>query len=152
MKKPLKLNLKTLSETKEPLSNANEEREACRECGLFKSQPRFLRPSIPEGYTRKALFIGESFTHEATRLLHRLCKKAKYSFEDVALAPVVRCQPEHGKSPSMAQIRACRPFLLQVINKLRPKVVIGFGSSALRILRNSGDSNVTKARGKEIKI
>jgi uracil-DNA glycosylase len=52
----------------------------------------------------------------------------------------------------MAQLRACRPFLLQVIEKLKPKNVIGMGAIAMRALRNQGETNLTKNRGKEIRI
>lgn len=52
----------------------------------------------------------------------------------------------------MVQVRACRPFLLQVIAKLKPAWIIGVGSVAMRALRNVGEENITKNRGKEISV
>lgn len=160
-----KINLKVLSMKPEALSNASKEREACRLCGLYgNAHTPFMRPFIPKSWTGKLLGLGEGpgehedeeshrpFTGPAGRLLRRLVKKARFKEQDVALHNAVRCRPRNNATPTMQQIRCCRPFVLQIIRKLRPKVVIALGASAMRSLRNLGESNVTKNRGKQLQI
>jgi len=107
-------------------------------------------PRVPEDWTGKLLVIDDgNATGKARRLLRELWRRAGWDDNDVASVHAVRCS---GDSPSMAQIRACRPFLLQAIYKLKPKHILALGSTALRALRNDGETNLTKNRGKEIRI
>jgi len=50
------------------------------------------------------------------------------------------------------QIRCCRPFLLHVIERLKPKGILGLGKFALKALSNSNNQNITKARGKNMEV
>ncbi len=52
----------------------------------------------------------------------------------------------------MRQVRACRPFLLRVLEQTRPLCVVGLGGTALRGLTNSGSANVTRGRGRRLVI
>lgn len=163
-----KLNLKQVSMVREPLSNAGPSRVACQKCGLHvRCKTPFLYPHVPEGWTRKLLAVGDMpgqervdniyilspFVAAVGKLLRQMWRDAKhYKDIDVALVNAVRCQPYKNSKPSMDQVRACRPFLLQVLHKLKPEYVIGLGDTALRSLRNNGDSNITKHRGKSFQV
>lgn len=145
-------NLKTLSEQEEPLNAASEQREACRACGLFRScNDSFKYPTVPEHWTGRLVVVGE-FEPAQRKLLRKIWRKAGWKDDDVALTPAVRCAPRGRVAPSMAQIRACRPFLRRVLDVLQPKFCIAAGSTALRALRNIGDGNVLKNRGKLIEV
>ena len=146
-----KLNLMKLSVIPEPFKNAGANREACQACGLFRTEKaNFLKPIVPEEWTGKLVVVCsfQSMTPPVRKLIAKLWTRAKYKDVDVAFVPVVRC---FGKEPDMKQLRACRPFLLQSLKVLGPKYVFGLGSVSLKSLRNSGDGNITKARGKLIK-
>ena len=147
----MKLNLKELSLQKEGLKNANEKREACQVCGLSAScETPFKAPYVPENYTRKLVIVSSgSESRREEKFIRRLSRQAGWQDEDTAIVPAVRCANE---SPSMSQIRACRPFLLQALHVLKPENVLGLGSTALRALRNDGAESIIKHRGREIEI
>lgn len=107
-------------------------------------------PEVPADFSGNLLIVTNGTEDGKTRrFLRRLCHRAAYDDRDVAVVGSVRCGV---KDPSMAQLRACRPFLLQVIQKLKPKNIIGLGSVAMRALRNAGEESIVKNRGKEIRI
>lgn len=82
--------------------------------------------------------------------MQKAWRKADYRDEDVAVVTPTRCPSK--RKPTMAQIRACRPFLLKALEVLKPKYVLGLGATALRALTNKSDSNLTKARGKLLSL
>lgn len=149
----------------EQLSLASPDRPACQKCSLFgHCKTPFSLPFIPKGWTRKLLIVGEAFgehedeeshrpfTGPAGKLLRGLWKSAGFTDLDVALVNAVRCRPRKNATPSMLQVRACRPFLLRVVDTLKPEMVIGVGGTALRALTNKGSANVTKSRGRNLTI
>ena len=149
-KKPPKFNLKKASIEREPLKNAGPEREACKLCGLCKGNV-FDMPYVPEDWTGKVVAVRDGTEdRREKKFTLNLLRRAGWSKSDVAFVSALRCA--NSGEPSMVSIRACRPFLLQVIQKLKPKYIIGLGSTAMRSLRNAGEENITRNRGKEIRI
>ena len=162
-KRAKKLDLSNLPE--EPLKNASPERVACQACKLFsRCKAPFMRPFVPKGWTRKLLLVGEAagkdedersgrpFTGDAGILLRRLWRAAGVQDVDVAVVNAVRCRPVGNATPTMSQVRACRPFLLRTISTLKPRFVVGLGGTALRALTNGAASNVTRARGRQLSV
>jgi uracil-DNA glycosylase family 4 len=150
-KKKPKLNLKKLSLEREPLNHANEQREACKLCGLCKWKENPALPGVPEDWSGSLLVVSEGNEDGRTKKLTRaIWRKAGWRDSDVAIVPAVRGAARN--SPSMVSIRACRPFLLQVIAKLKPRNIVALGATGMRALRNAGETNITKNRGKEIRI
>ena len=150
----------------ENLATASNTRALCKECKLFsKCTFPFMRPFIPKNWTGKILFIGEApgehedevshrpFTGKAGKLFTtEIIPAIPLSMQDVVLVNSVRCRPKNNASPTMNQLRACRPFLLQVISKLRPEFIVCLGRVALQAIQNSGVANITKSRGRRITI
>lgn len=107
-------------------------------------------PEVPADFSGSLVVVTAGTEDSKTlRFLKRTWRAAGWRDLDVALVPAIRCG---STEPSMAQLRACRPFLLQVIQKLKPKNIMGLGSVAMRALRNTGEESITKNRGKEIKV
>lgn len=150
------MDLKKVALVEEELGNAGTNREACKVCELFKGlDVRFMMPIIPDNWTKKLLVVRGGIPTEATAALTRkLLKEAGYGKSDVSYVDAIRCSnsPLVFTIPTIQSIRACRPFLLRVIHKLSPQVVIGLGATAMRALRNDGTISITKYRGKEIQI
>ena len=147
MKKPAKFNLKKASLLPEPLKSAGPEREACKLCKRWQGPVPCQKPDVPEEWTGKLVVVmaGNEGVEER-KLTRRMWRKAGWGDEDVALVSAVRC----GKSePSMTQVRACRPFLLKALQVLSPKHIVAVGSTALRALRNDGEKNIIKNRGRD---
>ena len=150
----------------EPLSSAGPARPDCITCGLWKRAKRpFMRPFVPRGWAKRLLVVGEApggdedersgrpFTGPAGKLLTKLLGEAGFGDADVALANAVRCRPPANRTPTMRQIRCCRPFLETVLRGSAPAAVLGMGATALRALTNDGSrQSVTAERGRDIEV
>ena len=149
-----------------PLDVAGPDRKLCQECGLFNRKENkhpFLLPKVPESWDKSYVMVGSAPNHsedrkgrlgvgEPYKLLKQLRKKAGISKDSVAFVDAVRCSTPYLKPPTSAQVRACRPFLLQVIDDLKPKNVILLGRTAITSARNRAGLSVIQARGKPIPI
>ncbi len=146
----------------EGIENASEEREACQNCALFEGcKTPFMRPHIPDDWTGKVLVIAEApgsdedqrthrpLTGKAGKDARKYLRKAGFPKEDIARTNANICRPNKNATPGIREIRACRPFLLDTIERLKPKIVIGFGKNALKAIRNRNDVSLTEARGKQ---
>lgn len=167
----------------EPLTNGSSARLACVDCGLcgisaasivgalagdekpWRPRTPFMRPFVPKGYTKRLIIVGEAgghhedsvshrpFTGRAGEILCALLREAGYDDADVAFVNAVRCRPHNNATPSMRQVRACRPFLLEVLGKIGASAIIGVGDTALRTLTNDGSrTNLTAERGRLIDV
>ena len=146
-----KLKLSALAVKREPLSHAGVSREACNLCKRACGAQDHRRPSVPEGYTGQLAVVVNGWESGREKgLLRRLWRKAGWEDADVALVPALRCGSVD--SPSMAQLRCCRPFLLQALHVLKPRHILAVGATAMRALRNDGKTNITKARGQAVNI
>ena len=131
----------------EKFGTASFDREACKECGLCKRGERFRKPRVPDDWTgQMAVLHTGNESASMWQIIRRAWRKAGWGDEDVALIPAVRCGDE--SEPSMKQVRACRPYVLHALQVLNPVNVLAVGSTALQTLRNNGEKNITKNRGK----
>lgn len=146
-----KFSINKLPQVPEGFSKANEKREACQHCGLFKRCHRpWTTPDISDEWNGKLLLITDPLSKESARITQVVLHEAGFRKRDYALLSPLRCAAF--RKPKMSQIRACRPFLLKALEVLKPKYVLGLGATALRALTNKSDANITKARGKEIRL
>lgn len=149
----------------EPWESASPDRPGCQECGAYQHCHRpFMPPWLPEGWTGKLLIIGERpgghedersgrpFTGRAGELLHRMIAEYGFTEKDVAFHNVARCRHPENKAPTMREIRLCRPFLLDVIRRLRPEFVLGVGDTAAKALTDMGEARVTRLRGRPVEV
>lgn len=146
--KPPKVNWKELPLIAEPLSNAGPERLACSECKLGRGrQDLYTLPFVPKDWTGNVLAVKE---YTEPLVLESFLAEGGLNRKDVAVVNACRCVPS---KPTMRQIKACRPFLLQVINKLKPRNVLAFGKVAMRAVTGDGKMhNLTKNRGLQLPI
>jgi len=164
-KKPSLLNLSTIAE--DP-STAGPERPLCQKCGLFNQTTNpFLNPPPAKGWAGKLLLLGEApgaeeeragrfFVGKAGKLIHDQLQAAGYrvatdgSPTDATFWNAVRCRPKDNKTPTMEQVRCCRPYVIHTVRTLKPQVVLALGSTAAKSLLNSGDATITKHRGRPL--
>jgi len=83
------------------------------------------------------------------KLVLAIARRAGFGDTDIAFVASTRCAAE---SPSVDQLRCCRPFLLEVIERLKPANILGLGKYALKALTNTNNQNITKARGKDMEV
>ena len=164
--KPKKIGLDKLCLVPEsPATNATPNRELCQKCGLFRgAQTPFMPSQVPEGWTRKLLVVGERpgqdedkhsghpFSGPSGKLLRGWLAEKGFTPRDVAFTNATRCGGPNNATPSMTQIRCCRPFLLWELENLDPQTVLGMGNSALAALTNDGQAAVTRNRGRLLEV
>jgi len=89
---------------------------------------------------------GEPFVGAAGKLLNELLQSAGLSRSDIYIANVIKCRPPNNRDPEPDEVETCKPFLMQQIALIRPKLVCTLGNWATQTLleRKVG---ITKVRG-----
>ena len=150
MKKPKKFSVAPGAIKRENLATAKVTREACVACGLYKHCDKpFAYPNIENTWSHKLLVVGH-IQGAASRLLRQLSAKARFTPSDIRVVAPTRCYSN--RKPSMTQLRACRPYLLHLLKRWKPKYVLALGADGFRALSNKSDGNITKNRGKPIMV
>lgn len=104
------------------------------------------------------MFIGEApgadedaqgvpFVGRAGQLLTQIIEGGmKLKREDVYIANVLKCRPPGNRNPEPDEVATCSPYLVRQIELVQPKVIVGLGSFAAKLL--SGEkTGITKLRG-----
>jgi len=148
----------------ESIETAGPERLGCSLCRLHETcKTPFIRPWVPRDWTGCLLLVGEGpgadedkagrpFVGRAGKLLYAMLREAGFREDDAALHNAVICRPPGNRNPSMREVRACRGFLLDTIQRLQPRYVIGLGTIAAKALTNQGDVSVTSLRGRPLEV
>lgn len=89
---------------------------------------------------------GEPFVGAAGKLLNELLQSASLSRGDIYIANVIKCRPPNNRDPEPDEVETCKPFLMQQISMIRPKLVCTLGNWATQTLleRKVG---ITKVKG-----
>ena len=77
---------------------------------------------------------GEPFVGAAGKILNDLLQSANLSRDDIYIANVIKCRPPDNRAPEADEIETCKPFLLQQIQMIRPKLVCTLGNWATQTL------------------
>ena len=107
------------------------------------------------------MFVGEApggdedlqgipFVGRAGQLLTKIIEAIGLKRDDVYIANVIKCRPPDNRDPELDEVETCKPFLLQQIELIKPKVVCTLGRWATETLlgRKVG---ITKIRGHAIR-
>jgi DNA polymerase len=107
--------------------------EGCTRCRLSES-----RTQIVFGYGNPSadlLFVGEApgreedeqgrpFVGAAGQLLTRIIEAMGTTREQVYVVNTVGCRPPENRDPEPGEVAACRPFLLEQIRLVAPRVIV----------------------------
>src|SRR5579875_1424983 len=120
--------------------------KSCTKCELCK----YRINAVPgEGLeSAKIMLVGEApgktedmtgkpFVGKAGELLDEALEEASLSREELFITNVVKCRPPGNRKPKAAEIEACRNYLLQQINIVRPKVIVTLGLTALQFFKDA---------------
>lgn len=77
---------------------------------------------------------GEPFVGAAGKLLNDLLASAGLSRDQIYIANVIKCRPPENRDPEPDEVEICKPFLLQQIQLIRPKLVCTLGNWATQTL------------------
>lgn len=89
---------------------------------------------------------GRPFVGPSGKLLDQLLSEAGIDrTSDVYVTNAVKCMTPNNREPSPAETKKCKPYLDAELDRLRPKVIITLGNTALKAV--TGKTGVTKQRG-----
>jgi uracil-DNA glycosylase len=80
---------------------------------------------------------GEPFVGRAGQLLTRIIKAMGFAREEVYIANILKCRPDMptgsfgNRAPTPREMQTCRPYLLEQIDIIRPKVIVALGAVAV---------------------
>jgi DNA polymerase len=77
---------------------------------------------------------GEPFVGAAGKILNDLLASANLSRDQIYIANVIKCRPPNNRDPEQDEVETCKPFLMQQIQLIRPKLVCTLGNWATQTL------------------
>ncbi len=108
------------------------------------------------------MFVGEApgfyedregipFVGAAGKLLTELLQTIGLERSDIYIANVIKCRPPNNRDPLPDEIDTCKPFLLQQIELIQPKLVCTLGNFSTQTLLDR-KVGITKVRGQAIRL
>ena len=95
-------------------------------------------------------FEGKPFVGKSGKILTTLLALSEINLEDIYFCNVVKCRPPNNRKPSKDEIEIHKPWLLQQIKLVDPKIIILTGSTAMKTILEVSDP-ISNIRGKWIK-
>ena len=90
---------------------------------------------------------GSPFVGKSGKFLKNLLQISGINTErDVYFCNVIKCQPPKNRKPTKKEVLIHKPWLVQQINLINPKVTILAGTTAMRTILNN-DEPISKVRG-----
>jgi len=94
---------------------------------------------------------GKPYVGKSGKLLNELLLKAGIDYdEDVYFCNVIKCRPPNNRKPTAREINIHKPWLLQQIKLVDPKLILLTGSTAMRAILEVNDP-ISNLRGQWIK-
>ncbi len=90
---------------------------------------------------------GLSFVSSKGLLFEKMLKAIKLSIDETFIVKGIPWRPPGNRYPSNEEIKICRPFILNLINILRPKIILCLGEVPTNQILELNES-ITKTRGK----
>jgi DNA polymerase len=128
---------------------------SCTRCELHRERTHtaFARGTGTSGLC----FVGEGpgaeedaqgipFVGKAGQLLDRMIAAMGFDRDEVYVCNVVKCRPPNNRKPQPDEMATCRPYLVEQLELLEPKVIVALGASAVEgLLGITG--GITRLRG-----
>ena len=94
---------------------------------------------------------GKPYVGNSGKLLNELLGKAGIDYlEDIYFCNVIKCRPPNNRKPTSKEINFHKPWLLQQIKLVDPKIIILTGSTAMKTILEVKDP-ISNLRGKWMK-
>ena len=101
---------------------------------------------VGEGPGRDEDLQGRPFVGRAGQLLTKIISAMNFQREDVYITNIIKCRPPENRNPHKQEIELCKPFLLEQIEVIRPKIIVTLGKVASDLFVQN-DLNMTRLRG-----
>lgn len=89
--------------------------------------------------------IGKPFSGKAGQLLDRALSEVGLPRESVFITNAAKCRPPDNRTPKKSELKACNPYLLAEIAKVRPEFIVPLGNAALEA--TLGEKGIMSKRG-----
>ncbi|HEY9623974.1 MAG TPA: uracil-DNA glycosylase [Crinalium sp.] len=101
---------------------------------------------VGEGPGQNEDETGIPFVGKAGQLLDKILESVKLTEADVFICNIVKCRPPGNRAPTQDEMDACRPYLMEQVRMVDPKIILLTGASAVKGI--TGDKRgITKIRG-----
>jgi DNA polymerase len=134
----------------------------CHLCSISNSRKNVV---FGEGDENASLmFIGEApganedeagkpFVGKAGMLLVKIIENVlNLKREDVYIANIIKCRPPNNRVPTLEEVTSCKPYLLEQINLIKPKIIVALGSTSYHHLTGDYDMPISKIRGEVLEF
>ena len=92
--------------------------------------------------------LGDPFVGQAGKLLDNMLAAIGLSRrKNVYIANVLKCRPPGNRNPTPEEVAQCSPHLLQQIELIKPKLILGMGRFAAQTLLKT-DASISSLRGR----
>ncbi len=139
------------------LTEIEEKIKKCHLCPLSKTRKNIV---VGEGNPNADLmFIGEApganedetgkpFVGRAGMLLTKIIENVLHlKREDIYIANIVKCRPPNNRVPTLEEVASCKPYLLEQIKIINPKLIVALGSTSYHHLSEDYNMPISKIRG-----
>lgn len=142
-------------ERREELVKVYREGSTCTRCGLAETRNTVVFGAGDAD--ADLMFIGEApgaeedkrglpFVGRAGGLLNELLEGIGLSRESVFIANTLMCRPPGNRDPQPDELDACRPYLLEKVRLIEPKVIVTLGNFATKLITQN-QTGITRVRG-----
>lgn len=131
----------------------------CRKCRLAETRKNVV---FGEGNPKAGLFVigeapgadedaqGRPFVGRSGQLLDKILLAIGFERKDVYIGNIIKCRPPENRNPLADEIECCKPWLMQQLDIINPKVLLLLGRVAANtILENT--QSMGSMRGKLIR-
>lgn len=141
---------------KEKLDALAAEAAVCKRCPLCEERtkavfgdgnPRADLMLVGEGPGREEDLQGLPFVGAAGELLNKIITAMGFERAAIYITNTVKCRPPRNRDPEPTEVAACRPYLDQQIDLVRPRVIVALGRVAAQSLLGS-EENLGRLRGR----
>ena len=129
----------------------------CRKCGLWETAGTVCVSGdgpkdadiivVGEAPGAAEARTGKPFMGESGQILRQELRKN--DLESVYITNVVKCRPPNNRTPTPAEIKACKPYLEKEIEKIEPEYVVTVGGTSTKSLFR-GKAKINEVHGEII--
>lgn len=130
--------------------------QICQRCELGKTRTHAV---VGRGNLQATIMIigeapgqqedetGLPFVGKSGQLLDKILASVELNTDnDVYICNIVKCRPPENRVPTLDEMAACKPYLLEQIRLVNPKIILLTGATAVKAV--TGDKRpITKIRG-----
>ena len=128
----------------------------CRDCGLWESSENVCIPG--DGSVKADIVIigeapgaheartGKPFMGQSGEILRN--ELAKVGLKNVYITNVNKCRPPENRTPTPAEMKACRKYLDEELSTIKPRFVVTLGATASKAMKSG--AKITEVHGKLI--